>query len=44
MGETAAMLNESFSQARTVRAYRLEEAEKSAPRTAFASSTARCSA
>ena len=27
MGETAAMLNESFAQARTVRAYRLEEAE-----------------
>ena len=27
MGETAAMLNESFAQARTVRAYRLEEVE-----------------
>ena len=27
IGETAAMLNESFAQARTVRAYRLEEAE-----------------
>src|SRR5271156_4269937 len=27
MGETAALLNESFAQARTVRAYRLEEAE-----------------
>ena len=26
MGETAAMLNESFAQARTVRAYRLEAA------------------
>lgn len=27
MGETAALLNESFAQARTVRAYRLEQAE-----------------
>ena len=27
LGETAALLNESFAQARTVRAYRLEEAE-----------------
>ena len=27
MGETAAFLNESFAQARTVRAYRLEDAE-----------------
>ena len=27
MGETAALLNESFAQARTVRAYRLEDAE-----------------
>ena len=31
MGETAALLNESFAQARTVRAYRLEAAE-TAPR------------
>jgi subfamily B ATP-binding cassette protein MsbA len=28
MGETAMMLNESFSQSRTVRAYRLEESER----------------
>jgi subfamily B ATP-binding cassette protein MsbA len=28
MGETATLLNESFAQARTVRAYRLEEAER----------------
>ena len=32
MGETAAMLNESFAQARTVRAYRLEAPKPIAPR------------
>ena len=36
MGETAAMLNESFAQARTVRAYRLEEAETRRAEDAFA--------
>src|SRR5579871_6679659 len=36
MGETAAMLNESFAQARTVRAYRLEAAETARAETAFA--------
>lgn len=36
MGETAAMLNESFSQARTVRAYRLEAAETHRAEDAFA--------
>jgi subfamily B ATP-binding cassette protein MsbA len=36
MGETAAMLNESFAQARTVRAYRLEAAETARARGAFA--------
>ena len=35
MGETAALLNESFAQARTVRAYRLEAAETKRARTAF---------
>jgi subfamily B ATP-binding cassette protein MsbA len=36
MGETAALLNESFAQARTVRAYRLEQAESSRANIAFA--------
>lgn len=36
MGEAAAMLNESFAQARTVRAYRLEAAETQRAETAFA--------
>ncbi len=36
MGETAALLNESFSQARTVRAYRLEASETHRAETAFA--------
>ncbi len=36
MGETAALLNESFAQARTVRAYRLEEAETHRAEGAFA--------
>lgn len=35
MGETAALLNESFAQARTVRAYRLENAEISRADNAF---------
>jgi subfamily B ATP-binding cassette protein MsbA len=35
MGETAALLNESFAQARTVRAYRLEKAETERARRAF---------
>ena len=35
MGETAALLNESFAQARTVRAYRLEAAETARAGTAF---------
>ena len=35
MGETAALLNESFAQARTVRAYRLEEPRRAAPSAAF---------
>ena len=35
MGETAALLNESFAQARTVRAYRLEDAETHRAETAF---------
>jgi subfamily B ATP-binding cassette protein MsbA len=35
MGETAALLNESFAQARTVRAYRLEAAEEARARAAF---------
>lgn len=35
MGETAAVLNESFAQARTVRAYRLEEIEMSRADSAF---------
>jgi subfamily B ATP-binding cassette protein MsbA len=35
MGETAALLNESFAQARTVRAYRLEEAESRRADNAF---------
>jgi subfamily B ATP-binding cassette protein MsbA len=35
MGETAAMLNESFAQARTVRAYRLEAAETHRAKDAF---------
>jgi ATP-binding cassette, subfamily B, bacterial MsbA len=35
MGETAALLNESFAQARTVRAYRLEEEETKRAGTAF---------
>jgi len=36
MGETAALLTESFAQARTVRAYRLEAAEQARARAAFA--------
>jgi subfamily B ATP-binding cassette protein MsbA len=36
MGETAAMLNESFAQARIVRAYRLEAVETARAETAFA--------
>ena len=36
MGEAAALLNESFAQARTVRAYRLEEAEAARAEAAFA--------
>ena len=36
MGETAAMLNESFAQARTVRSYRLEAAESARAESAFA--------
>ena len=36
MGETAALLTESFSQARTVRAYRLEALETERAETAFA--------
>ncbi|HJS86808.1 MAG TPA: ABC transporter ATP-binding protein [Acetobacteraceae bacterium] len=36
MGETAALLNESFAQARTVRAYRLEAAESARAEAAFA--------
>ena len=36
MGETAALLNESFAQARTVRAYRLEAAETQRAEAAFA--------
>ena len=36
MGETAAMLNESFAQARTVRAYRLEASETIRAESAFA--------
>jgi len=35
MGETAALLNESFAQARTVRAYRLEDAETRRAETVF---------
>ena len=35
MGETAALLNESFAQARTVRAYRLEAVETSRAQGAF---------
>ncbi len=35
MGETAALLNESFAQARTVRAYRLEETERRRADAAF---------
>ncbi len=35
MGETAALLNESFAQARTVRAYRLEAVEAARASTAF---------
>jgi subfamily B ATP-binding cassette protein MsbA len=35
MGEAAALLNESFAQARTVRAYRLEEAEITRAKAAF---------
>jgi subfamily B ATP-binding cassette protein MsbA len=35
MGETAALLTESFAQARTVRAYRLEAAEEARARAAF---------
>jgi subfamily B ATP-binding cassette protein MsbA len=37
MGETAAMLNESFAQARTVRAYRLEASETARADSAFQS-------
>ena len=36
MGETAALLNESFAQARTVRAYRLEAVETGRAESAFA--------
>lgn len=36
MGETAALLNESFAQARTVRAYRLEASESQRAESAFA--------
>jgi subfamily B ATP-binding cassette protein MsbA len=36
MGETAALLNESFAQARTVRAYRLEDLETRRAESAFA--------
>jgi subfamily B ATP-binding cassette protein MsbA len=36
MGEAAAMLNESFAQARTVRAYRLEASETTRAESAFA--------
>ena len=36
MGEAAALLNESFAQARTVRAYRLEASETQRAETAFA--------
>jgi subfamily B ATP-binding cassette protein MsbA len=36
MGETATLLTESFAQARTVRAYRLEAAERARARVAFA--------
>ena len=39
MGEAAALLNESFAQARTVRAYRLEEAETARAERAFAQLT-----
>ncbi|MBV8455558.1 MAG: ABC transporter ATP-binding protein [Acetobacteraceae bacterium] len=35
MGETAALLNESFAQARTVRAYRLEQSETARANDAF---------
>jgi subfamily B ATP-binding cassette protein MsbA len=35
VGETAAMLNESFAQARTVRAYRMEDAEANRANEAF---------
>ena len=41
MGETAAMLNESFAQARTVRAYRLEARKRTGPRARSPSCTAR---
>ena len=44
MGETAALLNESFAQARTVRAYRLEDLETRRAEGAFAESTVPCSA
>ncbi len=37
LGETAALLNESFAQARTVRAYRLESSETARADTAFQS-------
>jgi subfamily B ATP-binding cassette protein MsbA len=36
MGETATLLNESFAQARTIRAYRLEQTEMARARGAFA--------
>jgi subfamily B ATP-binding cassette protein MsbA len=36
LGQTAALLHESFAQARTVRSYRLEDAEITRARTAFA--------
>ena len=35
MGETAALLNESFAQARTVRAYGLEQSETVRAESAF---------
>ena len=44
MGETAAMLNESFAQARTVRAYRLEAPRRTGRRMRSRSSIGRCCA
>ena len=42
VGETAALLNESFAQARTVRAYRLEASEARRAEDAFRRFTSRC--